>query len=107
MTSVKPSYAGNYRAQVTNPVTSVLSDVATLTVTTPPSGSATIVNGNTVRLTFPVLPGRSYQVEYKDSLTDATWQPLGSPTVASGSTLTVDDNITTHAQRFYRLSILP
>ncbi len=107
LTSVSAASAGNYRVQVTNLVSSVLSDIATLTVATPPTGSAAIVNGDTVRLTFPVLTGHTYQVEYKNSLTDATWLPLGSPIVASGSTLTVDDGTAASAQRFYRLAVLP
>jgi uncharacterized protein involved in outer membrane biogenesis len=105
--NVKISAAANYRAQVTNPAGSVLSDEAVLTVTAPPAGSATLINGNTVRLTFPVLPDRTYQVEYKNNLTDLDWLPLGAPVPASTDTLIVEETVMSQPERFYRLALVP
>ena len=73
----------------------------------PPTGTATLPGGGIVRLSFAVQPGRSYQVEYKDNLTDANWLPFGAPIVANSSPLIVDDNLTSQPQRFYRLAVLP
>jgi hypothetical protein len=72
-----------------------------------PFGTATLPGGGIVRLSFPVESGRTYQVEYKNALTDPEWLPLGSPILAAGDTLTVDEDLTDQPQRFYRLSVLP
>ena len=105
--SVQMTNAGSYRVQVTNLMSLALSDNAGLTVLAPPSGSANLVGNSTVRLSFAVLPGRSYQVEYKNNLEDPGWAPLGPPVTAGESTLIADDNIGGRARRFYRLVVLP
>jgi hypothetical protein len=105
--SVQMDHAGTYSVQVTNLTGSVISDDATLTVLALPEGSAERVDADTVRLSFPVLPGRSYQVEYKNNLNDPEWIALGSPVEAEESTLIVDDDISGQLQRFYRLVVLP
>ena len=105
--SVQMTNAGSYRVQVTNTMSVALSDSAVLTVLAPPSGYAELMGNTTVRLSFAVLPGRSYQFEYLNSLEDAGWTPLGPPVVAGAGTLIVDDDIGGHAQRFYRLVVLP
>jgi hypothetical protein len=68
--SVQLTNAGSYRVQVANTVGAVLSDPAILMVLRPPSGLASLIGNGTVRLSFLVLPGRSYQVEYKNRLED-------------------------------------
>ena len=73
----------------------------------PPTGTGTLPGGGIVRLSFAVQPGHTYQVEYKNNLTDANWLPFGAPIVANSSPLIVDDNLTSQPQRFYRLSVLP
>jgi hypothetical protein len=73
----------------------------------PPAITTSLPGGDLVRLTFNVESGRSYQVEYKDALTDSEWSPLGSSIGATGTTLTVDDSIAGHACRFYRVVRLP
>jgi hypothetical protein len=60
-----------------------------------------------VQLAFSVLPGRSYQIEYKNRLDDAAWTPLLPPALADQHQLTAQDNIHGLAQRFYRLVVLP
>jgi hypothetical protein len=105
--SVQLTNAGSYRVQVANTVGAVLSDPAILMVLKPPSGLASLIGNGTVRLSFLVLPGRSYQVEYKNRLEDSDWTPLHLPVLAAESLLSVDDNMGGHAQRFYRLIVLP
>jgi hypothetical protein len=104
---VQMTNAGSYRVQVTNLVSVALSDSAVLTVLAPPSGSAELVGNRTVRLSFTVLPGRSYQFEYKNNLEDPGWTALGSPVLAVAGTLIQDDGIGSRAKRFYRLVVLP
>jgi hypothetical protein len=70
-----------------------------------PTGTATLPGGGIVRLTFTVQEGLTYQVEFKNHLSDATWSPLGSTVLATSNMLTVDDNLAAQPQRFYRLTV--
>jgi hypothetical protein len=54
-------------------------------------------------LSFPTLPGYSYEVQYKTNLTDAVWLPLGSSFSGNGWTQTVSDTVSSRG--FYRLQI--
>jgi len=64
------------------------------------------VAGGVVSLTFPTVAGYQYRVDYKNALTDATWQVVapGWVTSTNGANLTVTDG-TAPAQgsRFYRV----
>ena len=72
-----------------------------------PEISATrIVGGNQMEFTISTVAGRRYQVEFKDDLNAAEWQPLGGPRAAAGASLTVTDTLAT-GQRFYRVSLVP
>lgn len=57
------------------------------------------------QLEFPTEPGHTYRVEYKSSLTDPIWLPLGADHFATGLTLFVTDS-PSDAQRFYRVRLL-
>ena len=63
-------------------------------------------NGTAVTLETQVIPGRSYVIEFKDRLTDATWQPLGEPRTTAGAVLSITDNFAAASQRFYRIKRL-
>jgi hypothetical protein len=58
--------------------------------------------GTSVQLQFATQSGYSYQVVYKNSLTDTTWTALGGAVTGNGSAQTVTDTIS-NAARFYRL----
>lgn len=74
------------------------------TYTPPPAISLSANNaGAGFSLSFPTLPGYSYQVEYKTNLTDAVWLPLGDSISGNGSAQTVTNS--GGASRFYRLQI--
>ncbi|HEX5219160.1 MAG TPA: lamin tail domain-containing protein [Verrucomicrobiae bacterium] len=106
LTQVKTSYAATYNVQVSNSGGSVLSAPATLTVSVPPTGSVTLVGTTFARVSFSVVAGRTYQLEYRNDLTSGTWLPLGSPRLATGTVLITNDSLGP-TQRFYRLRILP
>ena len=75
-----------------------------LTVTVLPPLQANISrNGSVVDISFPTISGRTYRVEYKASLTDSSWTPLGSDVVASASSQIRQDNVGPDTQRFYRV----
>lgn len=62
------------------------------------------VSGGMIHISFPTQNGYSYQLQYKDHLTDATWTPVGSLLPGNGSTQSTDDSSAT-GSRFYRMQI--
>jgi hypothetical protein len=60
------------------------------------------LSGATVKLSFASQTGTTYQVVYKNSLTDASWTALGGSVAGNGSVQSVTDSIG-NTQRFYRL----
>ncbi len=79
------------------------------------NGLLTVTNANSVpvitaisvaddvaSLSFTTDAGRSYQVEFKDSLNDAAWNPLTNLT-GNGEVMSVSDETTTSDSRFYRV----
>jgi hypothetical protein len=63
--------------------------------------------GSMLPLSFSSLPGQTYQVQYKDRLADPTWTPLNAPVPGDGGEVEVDDDMSGHDQRFYRLVVMP
>ena len=59
--------------------------------------------------TFKSVVGRSYRIEYKNSLTDPAWLPLGGDITASGTTTEAQDAAVFGAlpSRFYHARLLP
>jgi hypothetical protein len=57
-------------------------------------------------LTWATIPGKTYRVEYKNDLHPGPWQPLGTDRTATGTSLTIIDNIGNLPNRFYRITIL-
>jgi hypothetical protein len=66
-------------------------------------GSAAVV-ADSLNFTFNTVAGRSYRVEYKDSLADANWQTFTNFNNVAGATQTVSDSISGRAHRFYRVA---
>jgi hypothetical protein len=73
----------------------------------PPTGTASLPGNGKVQLSFTVQPGFTYQLEYKDDLSDAGWLPLGLPVMAETAALVIEDEISGQPQRFYRLAVIP
>jgi autotransporter-associated beta strand protein len=59
--------------------------------------------GANFNLTFPTLPGYSYQVEYKTNLTAAAWLPLGNAIAGNGWPQIVQDGLLNSC--FYRVRV--
>jgi hypothetical protein len=57
-------------------------------------------------ITVVTVSGKTYGVEFKDSLSDSEWQALQPPAPATGETMTVIDSSGGRAQRFYRIVVL-
>lgn len=74
-------------------------DLPTLKLTQTP-------NSNT--LTWPSNPGRTYQVEYSETLGQATWLPIADTIKGTGNTLSLQDSNPARLAKtkgFYRLQI--
>jgi hypothetical protein len=76
-----------------------------LTVVAQPDLAGISVSENQFTLTWPTIVGQNYQMEYKDSLDDPAWTPLGAPVAGTGNPLNVNDNNNNAPNRFYRLKI--
>ena len=59
-----------------------------------------------LHLTINSIPGRSYQVEYKDSLGASTWLPVGDVRKATTTSLVFDVSLGAEPQRFFRVRLL-
>ncbi|MFZ0825891.1 MAG: hypothetical protein WAO02_00575 [Verrucomicrobiia bacterium] len=55
-------------------------------------------------LTWPAVSGATYQVQFKNNLTDAVWQPLNGNTWVAGSQGYATDLTPNFGQRFYRVT---
>lgn len=67
---------------------------------------ATSAGGATVY--WAAVPGRAYQIEYKNSIDDPNWATLIRSTTASNQTASVfDSDAGLNTQRFYRVIALP
>ena len=62
---------------------------------------ATLGQGPTV--TWPAVPGVSYQVQFKNHFTDATWQAVNGNVTVVGTQGFVTDLAPAASQRFYRI----
>jgi hypothetical protein len=56
---------------------------------------------------WQALPGRTYQVEYKDDLDSVAWLPLDEPITGPGGSVSVTNTVAAPPQRFFRLNLLP
>ena len=63
-------------------------------------------SGTNLFLNWPTVTGQSYQLEYKNNLTDPVWTSLGSPVTGTGGTLTLTNNFGDSLQRFFRLRLV-
>ena len=58
-------------------------------------------------LTWTASAGLVYRVQYKNNLSDVTWQTLGSDVTASGTIATkVDTGFLAIPQRYYRILLV-
>ena len=59
--------------------------------------------GGSYAISFVTVPGKTYQLEYKDALTELIWLPVGDGIVAMGASLTLYVEPSGGPQRFYRI----
>ena len=76
-----------------------------ITVTEPLSVQITTAANGVMTLTWNSIPGTTYRVEYKNSLSDSAWNPLAPDVVASGPAAAKTDPVGV-GQRFYRVAVV-
>lgn len=70
----------------------------------PPFATAILgAAGQTPSLVWPVAPGKNYQVQFKNQLSDPVWQVLNATLSTNGNQATLTDPAPANGQRFYRI----
>lgn len=62
-------------------------------------------NGSSVTILWQAVPGKLYQVEYKDDVNESEWSALGTEVVASSETGVAVDESGGGGKRFYRVRV--
>jgi hypothetical protein len=102
---------GTYRitVRVTDDGAPPMSGTTTFTVQVAPrpqvAGVTPIANGG-YAISFVTVPDKTYRVEFKNALEESNWQQLEADLVATGESLTVNDDLIGSSQRFYRIRVL-
>jgi hypothetical protein len=77
-----------------------------LAATTPAPNVSTTISGGAIHISFFAQTGYTYQVEYKNNLTDPSWTPLGGSLLGNNTVQTVSDPLSA-SHRFYIVQIQP
>jgi hypothetical protein len=98
-----------FTVRVTQVRTPGLSDAKSfaVTVAAPPVLQPCRLANGIAQLTWSAVPGQTYRLQYKPTLTATNWIDLTPDIIPAGSTATVTDVVGAAPQRFYRLLILP
>jgi uncharacterized repeat protein (TIGR03803 family) len=80
---------------------------AVLRITIGPVFKAITLANGALTLTWSTDVGSTYQLQDKSDLNSANWVNLGSPIIATGSTLSATDSVAADPQRYYRVALLP
>jgi hypothetical protein len=75
----------------------------------PPSGSFFISSvaqsSDTVILTWETVPGREYQLQYTDSLSNPVWSNFGGFVIATENTMSFTNSLPDSETRFFRIQL--
>ncbi|HVM48609.1 MAG TPA: hypothetical protein VMU04_11315 [Candidatus Acidoferrum sp.] len=103
--NLTPADAGTYVVTVSDGTASVtLTNSVLAVLTQTPTITQAGFNQTNVTLLFPTEAGPIYVIEYKDRLSDSSWQVLAS-IVGTGQAIPLADAGVTNATRFYRLRV--
>jgi hypothetical protein len=62
-------------------------------------------SGVNIVISFPTMSGYSYQLQYKNNLTDVTWTSLGSAIAGNGLVESASDSTVGTGHRFYQVQV--
>jgi uncharacterized repeat protein (TIGR03803 family) len=71
----------------------------------PPAFSGITPTGGGVALSWNIMPGQSYQLQYATNLTSSPWFNLGRPATATNATASALEAAVSDGQRYYRLML--
>jgi hypothetical protein len=63
-------------------------------------------SGTNLFLNWPGVTEQTYQLEYKNNLTDPAWTSVGNPVTGTGGSLTLTNNSGVSSQRFFHLRLV-
>lgn len=104
------TYAGT-----TNSITLTVSEVGPSPLTASRAFSIVVLRelvatitraGNDVQISVETMPGRTYRLEYKETLDASDWVPFGADVTAAAGVHTFTDSDAAAGQRFYRVVLL-
>jgi hypothetical protein len=95
-------FAYNLPAMVSPGISNLLSGFSGTLSNTGGSGTSS-GGGPGPALTWPVVPGKTYVVQFKDSLSDPAWQPLNGSVTVIGTNGYAFDLAPSPDRRFYRI----
>jgi hypothetical protein len=101
LSNFQSANAGTYTVVVDDGRYPVSSTDTVVSLATAPVLSVSLA-GTTVTLKFNTLVGPTYYTEFKNALPDASWLPL-STNIGNGSQVTLTDDSSGSATRFYRV----
>jgi Immunoglobulin domain/Immunoglobulin I-set domain len=91
LASVVTTNAGNYTVAVTNSLGATTSSVSVLSISLPPSVSASASGGNLV-LNGSTVTGLTYVVESTTNLAGTSWSPILTNSTSTGGTISFSTN---------------
>jgi uncharacterized repeat protein (TIGR01451 family) len=96
--------SGEYSVHISNAEGSVLSSAALLRVFVLPVLRITRA-GATVTISYRASLGQTHTLEFKDSLPDAAWTPIGPAVPGNGEDVVFSESMSGRATRFYRVRV--
>jgi hypothetical protein len=79
----------------------------TLTVVAVPNIQGVRQSDSSFTFTWSATTNQMYQIQSKTTLTQPNWTTVGSPLMASNSTMITSEHIGANTQQFYRVVLLP
>ena len=71
------------------------------------AAAAVLPGSDQAAITWEAVPGRSYHLEYKNDLSEATWRVVPAGVMVNGSkAICVDNTVAVSSQRFYRVTLV-
>src|SRR6185503_4196128 len=94
--------------RVTDSGTPPLSDSESISIVViaPPLFYPPVLNGQQLTIAWQTTPGHTYRVEFKNDLGDSSWTPLSAEMTAGSGSMSINLDITSAPERFYRILLV-
>jgi len=104
LANLQPSQSGNYSVTVSNQAGGTLSSNACVQALQIPRITSLAPSNGILTLSFTTDTGRTYRIEFKNSLSDPAWSFLTN-LAGNAPTSAVTDNVFGQQSRFYRVAL--